>query len=340
LLSILGLRVELKKPLALIFAGFLLALGVSAPALAQTRPRKVRVGVTSVTVGNIITYVARDAKLYDKYGLDPEVSVVQGSGAAAKAMVAGHLDVAPIATPTAIEADLAGADLTILAHTLQSVTHALMARPEIRRADDLRGKRIAISSFGSLTDFLVRHILRQKGLIPERDVTLVQIGGDAERLAALSRGAIDAAALSFPSYARAQKAGYSMVWDSSREIQYPGIEIVARRSLIQRDRDLVMNYMKAHLEGIALFKRNSTYGRRIIKRTLKIDDDGLIGDSYLLFAKTFLSAPYPNIPGMRTSFEYVAQTHPDIWRHKPEEFVDASFVDELEKSGFIKRLYD
>jgi NitT/TauT family transport system substrate-binding protein len=332
--------VDVKKPLAFAFVAFLFALCVSPAARAQTRPRKIRIGVTSVTVGNIITYVAKDAKLYDKYGLDAEVSVVQGSGAASKAMVAGHLDVAPIATPTAIEADLAGADLAILAHTLQSVTHALMARPEIRRPDDLRGKRIAISSFGSLTHFLVRHILRQKGLVPERDVTLVQIGGDAERLAALGRGSIDAAALSFPSYARAQKAGYSMVWDSSKEIQYPGIEIVARRSMIQRDRDLILNYMKAHLEGIALFKRNSTFGRRIIKRTLKIDDEGLIGDSYHLFAKNFLSAPYPNIAGMRTSFEYIAQTHPDIWRHKPEEFVDASFVEELEKSAFIKKLYD
>src|SRR5581483_9400375 len=167
----------------------------------QTRPlRKVRVGVTSVTVGNIITYVARDAKLFERKGLDAEIVQMQGS-AAAKAMTAGHIDFAPIATPTAIEADLAGADLTILAHTLESVTHALMARPEIRRPEDLRGKKIAISSFGSLTDFLVRHILRQKGLNPERDVTLVQIGGDAERLTALSRGAVDAAALSFPGYA-------------------------------------------------------------------------------------------------------------------------------------------
>jgi NitT/TauT family transport system substrate-binding protein len=214
-----------------------------------------------------------------------------------------------------------------------------MARPEIRRPDDLRGKKIAISSFGSLTDFLVRHILRQKGLNPERDVTLVQIGGDAERLTALSRGAVDAAALSFPGYAKAQKLGYSMVWDSSKEIRYPGIEIVTRRATIQRDRDFVMNYIKAHLAGIALFKGNPTFGRREIKRTLKVDDDGLVSDAYLLFAKLFISTPYPNIAGMRTSFEYVAQTHPDIWRRKPEEFVDSSFIDELDKNGFIKSMY-
>lgn len=330
----------MRKPAGRAVLGFVLSLIFASAALPQTRPlRKVRLGVTSVTVGNIITYVARDAKLFEKNGLDPEIIQMQGSAAASKAMTAGHIDFAPIATPTAIEADLAGADLTILAHTLESVTLALMARPEIRRPDDLRSKKIAISSVGSLTDFLVRHILRQKGLNPDRDVTLVQIGGDAERLTALSRGTVDAAALSFPGYAKAQKLGYSMVWDSSKEIRYPGVEIVARRAAIQRDRDFVLNYIKAHLAGIALFKSNPTFGRRVIKRTLKVDDEGLVSDAYLLFAKLFIPTPYPDIAGMRTSFEYVAQAHPDIWRHKPEEYVDSSFIDELDKNGFIKGMY-
>ena len=103
---------------------------------------------------------------------------------------------------------------------------------------------------------------------------------------------------------------------------------------------MILNYMKAHLEGIALFKRDAAFGRRVIRRTLKLDDNELIGESYDLFAKSFLPVPYPNVRGMRTSFEYIAQTHPDIWQHKPEEFVDASFVEELEKSGFIRKLYD
>ena len=319
----------------------LLLLFAADPALLQTRSlNKIRIGVPSITVGNIVIFVAKDAKLYEKYGLEPQIVTMEGSSLAAKAMLAGKIDVAPIATPRVLEADLAGADLVVLAHTMPSVIHAMMARQEIRRPEDLKGKRIGISNVGSLTDFLVRHILRQKGLNPERDVTLVQIGDDAERLTALSHGRVDAAALSYPSYAKAQKLGLTMLWDSSKEISYPWVEVVARRSMIQRDRERVMNYMKAHLEGIALFKRDATFGRRVIKRTLKIDDEGLVSDSYLLFAKTFNMVPYPNIGGMRTSFEYVAQTHPDIWRHKPEEFIDASFVEELEKSGFIKKLYE
>jgi ABC-type nitrate/sulfonate/bicarbonate transport system substrate-binding protein len=339
LLTVLKFRANMK---ALICGacGCMLLLA-APPAFSQNAAlKKINIGVPSVTVGNIIIYVAKEAKLYQKYGLDPDIKTMEGSGTAAKAMLAGKIDISPIATPRVIEADLAGGDLVILAHTMQSVIHALMTRNGIRRPEDLRGKKIGISNFGSLTDFLVRHILRQKGLNPDRDVTLVQIGGDAERLAALSRGTIDAAALSFPGYAKAQKLGYTMLWDSSKEIAYPWIEVVTRRATIQRDRERVLSYMKAHLEGIARFKQDATFGRRVIKRTLKIDDEGLVSDSYLLFAKTFSILPYPNVAGMRTSIEYVAQTRPDVSRHKPEEFIDASFVDELEKTGFIKKLYE
>jgi NitT/TauT family transport system substrate-binding protein len=310
-------------------------------AYSQSKPlKKIHVGVPSVTVGNIIIFVAKEAGLFEKYGLDAEIVVVQGSGVASKAMIGGSLDVAPVATPTVISADLAGADLTILAHTMPSVIHALMVKPEIKRVEDLKGKKIAISSFGSLTDFLVRAIMKKKGLSPDRDVSFLQIGGDAERLAALNQGVADAAAISYPGYARAQKLGFAMLWDSSKEINYPWMEIVTRRATIQRDRGLVLNYMKAHLEGIALFKRDGRFGRRVIRRTLKLNDGELVNESYELFARSFISIPHPNLSGMKTSFEYVAQTSPEIWNYKAEKFVDVSFVEELDKSGFIKKLYE
>jgi hypothetical protein len=100
-----------------------------------------------------------------------------------------------------------------------------------------------------------------------------------------------------------------------------------------------MNYMKAHLEGIALFKKDREFGKKVIKKTLRVDEEYLLNESYEIFSKAFIPAPYPNLPGMKTSFEYVAATRPDVWNHKPEEFSDSSFVTELDKSGFIKSLY-
>ena len=310
-------------------------------ASSQSKPLKqIYVGVSSVSMGNIIIYVTKDAKLFEKYGLYADPVAMRGSGESSKAMIGGSIQVAPIATPTVINAGLSGSDLVILAHTLPGVVHAMIVKPEIKRVEDLKGKKVGVTTFGSLTDFLIRHILRKKGLNPDRDVALIQIGGDPERIAALKQGTIDAASLSFPGYGIAMKMGFPMLWDSAKEIDYPWIEITTRRAIIQKDRDLIMSYMKAHLEGTALFKKDREFGKKVIKKTLRMDNEELVNESYDLFAKAFLPAPYPNTAGMKTSFEYVAATRPEVWNHKPEEFADRSFVEELDKTGFIKKLYE
>jgi NitT/TauT family transport system substrate-binding protein len=318
---------------------FLLVLASSGDA--QNKPlKKIHVGVPSIGVANIIIFVTKEAKLYEKHGLDAEVITVNGSGIGSKALISGNLDIIPIATPTVIAADLAGADMAILAHTMPAVVHAMMVRPDIKRPEDLKGKKIGVSSLGSLTDFLVRTIAKKKGLNPDRDLTLITTGGsDTERVMALKAGVVEATAVSHPGYGLARKMGFSMLWDSAKEIDYPWMEITTRRAAIKNDRELIMNYMKAHLEGIALFKKDRDFGVKVIKKTLKVTDDELVNESYDIFSKMFIPAPYPNHPGMKISFEYVSETRPDVWKHKAEEFTDPSFVAELDKSGFIKSLY-
>ena len=319
----------------------LLSLALPCNAIAQSKPLKhIYIGVSSVSMGNIIIYVAKEAKLYEKYGLYADPVAMRGSGESSKAMIGGSIQFSPVATPTVINAGLSGADLVILGHTLPGVVHAMVVKPEIKRVEDLKGKKIGVTTFGSLTDFLVQFHLRKKGLNPQRDVALIQIGGDTERIGALKQGSIDAASLSFPGYGIAMKMGFPMLWNSAKEIDYPWIEITTRRSIIQRDREMVMNYMKAHLEATALFKRDREFGKKVIKKTLRLDNEDLANESYDLFAKAFLPAPYPNTAGMKTSFEYVSATRPDVMDHKPEEYVDRSFVEELDKTGFIKKLYE
>jgi len=318
----------------------ILVLAYAQSGYAQSKPlKKIRVGVSAVSMGNIILYITKEARLYEKYGLDAEVITMNGSGISSKALISGGIDIAPIATPTVIFSNLAGSDMAILAHTMPGVVHALMVKPEIKRVEDLKGKKIAVSSLGSLTDFLVRYIAKKKGLNPDRDVTLITTGGDPDRIVALSSGAVEGAALSHPAYGRAQKLGFSMLWDSAKEMNYPWIEITTRRTIVKSEREMIMNYMKAHLEGIALFKKDREFGKKVIKKTLRVDDEDLLNESYEIFSKAFIPAPYPNLPGMKTSYEYVAMTRNDVWSHKPEEFTDPSFVTELDKSGFIKSLY-
>jgi len=327
-----------RRMLPLLFAALLLA---PAALFAQAKGlRKIHVGVPAVSMGNMIIFFAKEAKLFEKHGLDAEVVVMQGSGIASRALVAGYVQTSPIATPTVMNAVLAGSDMVILAHTMPGVVQSLMVRPDIKKPEDLKGKTIGVTTFGSLTDFLVRYLAKKKGLNPDRDFALLQIGADNERLIALKQGNIQGATLSHPAFILAARAGFTTLWDFFKEIEYPWSEIVSTRSLIAKDRDLVMRYMRAHVEGIALFKKDPELGKKVIKKMLRLDDDALAQESWELFAKHRLAAPYPNIKGLQTSYEYVALTRPDVWSHKPQEFVDASFVEELDKSGFIKKLYE
>jgi len=315
--------------------------GASSDLWAQTRPlKKIQVGVPAVSMGNMIIFFAKETKLYEKHGLDAEVVVMQGSGIASRALVAGSVAISPIATPSVMNAVLAGSDMVILGHTMPGVVQSLVARPDVKTTGDIKGKIIGVSTFGSLTDFLVRHLAKIKGLNPDKDFTLLQIGGDADRLVALKQGKIPAATLGHPAFVLARREGFVVLWDFFQEVEYPWSEIATTRSQIKQDRDLVMRYMSAHIEGIARFKQEPEVAKKVIKKTLRLDDDSLAQESWELFAKHRLAAPYPNIKGMKTSYEYVAQTRPDVWKHKPEEFFDASFVEELDKSGFIKTLYE
>jgi len=142
----------------------LLSLALDRSTLAQTKPlRHIYIGVSSVSMGNIIIYVAKEAKLYEKYGIEADPVAMRGSGESSKAMIGGSIQFSPIATPTVINAGLSGADLVILGHTLPGVVHAMVVKPEIKRAEDLKGKKIGVTTFGSLTDFLVQYALRKKG---------------------------------------------------------------------------------------------------------------------------------------------------------------------------------
>src|SRR5438874_4242538 len=170
------------------------ALALSSTSFAQTKNlKKIHVGVPAVSMGNMIIFFAKEAKLFEKHGLDAEVVVMQGSGIASRALVAGSVETSPIATPTVMSAVLAGSDMVILAHTMPGVVQSLMVRPEIKRPEDLKGKTIGVTTFGSLTDFLVRYLAKKKGLNPDKDFALLQIGTDSDRFLALQQGKIQGA---------------------------------------------------------------------------------------------------------------------------------------------------
>ena len=236
-------------------------------------------------------------------------------------------------------ANLSGADLTTVAHTVKAVQSRVIARPELKRPEDIKGKRLASTGLGSLGDFLHRVVMKRHGVNPERDVTWLTIGAPPDRVQALEAKLVDAADLSYPFDVQAQKKGYRMLWDARVEVPYPSMSVVTRKRTVQEDRDTVMRMMRAHVEGIHFLKTQKEASQKILAKYLKNNDKELLEGSYEIYKDDFIATPYPITQGLETTYEYVAQRRPEIYSHKAEEFTDPSFIAELDKSGFIKKLY-
>jgi len=332
------------KPIAqilVIIASFVFLNVCPSRVSSQDKPlKKINWGVTSLSGGNWIPWIAKEAKLYEKHGLDVELILLRGSGQTSAALLGGSIFASPVALPTMMLADLSGADLVNVAHTVPGVQTKMLARPEIKRAEDLRGKRIATSSLGSLGDFLLRYILRKNGLDPSREVTWLSIGTPPERLQALISGAVDATEASYPYDLQGERKGFRVLFDARKEVVYPSMSIVTRRKNVVEDRDTVMRMVKAHVEGIAYFRNNKDFAIRVLSKQLKITNRETLENSYDTYRQDFIPMPYPIMKGLEATYDYVAQTRPEIRSRKPEEFMDPSFIAELDKGGFIKKLYE
>jgi ABC-type nitrate/sulfonate/bicarbonate transport system substrate-binding protein len=320
------------------FLLFVLFPGNSAaqePAL-----KKINWGQTALSASMWIPWIAKEAKIYEKNGLSVEIVLLRGSGQSSQAMLGGSLFAAPVALPQVMLANLNGADMVNVAHTIAVASSKLLVKPEIRKPEDLRGKKVATSSIGSLGDFLFRYALRKHGINPDREITWLSIGTNAERLQALLSGAIDGADVTYPADIQAERKGYRVLIDARKEITFPTTSVVTRRKTIREDRDTVMRMVRSHVEGIAFHKQNKEFALKVLTKYVRTTDAEFLEGSYNMFKQDFIAAPYPITKGLEPTYDYVAQTRPDIRNHKPEEFVDASFIAELDKSGFIKKLYE
>src|SRR5919199_1046571 len=303
---------------------FVVSLLLSS-ASAQDKPlKKIVWGVTSLSASQWIPWIAKDAKIYQKYGLDTELVLLRGSGQSAQAIIGNSILAAPCTLTTVMSAVLSGADLVTVAHTVAGVQSKLVVRPEIKRPQDLKGKRMAVSGFGSLGDFLERYIMRKYGIEPGRDVGMLSVGTQPERIQALVTGAVDAADLSFPADVQAERKGFKVLWDAKQEVSYPSMSVVLRRKSIVDDRDTVMRMVKAHVEAIHFLKTNKEASTKILGKYLKTNDRELLDGSYEIYKTDFISVPYPITQGLQPTYEYVALQRPDIWSHKAEEFMDPS----------------
>ena len=316
----------------------LLLVFVPVTLAAQT---KLKVAYPTTVGSMAVLWVTKEARLFEKQGLEVELIYVAGSSRVVQAMLAKDIPISEIAIPAVIQANLAGADLVMLAGPNHKPGQKVMVKPDIKRREDLKGKKIGITRFGTSDDFLLRYVLGQWNLQPERDVALIQMGGSQEILAGLASRGIDGGMLSSPLHLQAAKLGYSVLTDlSAIGVDYQGAGVVTTRSYMKEMPDTVRRYLRAYVEGLHRFKSDKNFALKVIAKYSRITDAEALDETYQHYAiKVMPKVPYPTIRGIQMVLDEIGSRTPKARNLAPESFLDVSYLRDLERTGFIKTLY-
>jgi ABC-type nitrate/sulfonate/bicarbonate transport system substrate-binding protein len=312
----------------------------AAVAQGQSLP-KVRAAYTSIGIQFDPVYIMKELDLPRKYGLDVDMLFVPVSSRAIQAALAGEIQFITSGGVANINANVTGADFVGLTATLNTFVFKVIARPELKKPEQLKGKKVGISRLGGASDFSIRYALTHWGLVPEKDVALIQVGGEPEEVLALQNKAVDAVILSEPFATVARRTGATMVADLSQlGVKYTMHGFGVRKSYIQTNREVTVRFMKAYLEGIYVFKTNKDVALNVLKKYTRLDDLALVQTSYDEMSQRLIRrVPYPDPEGIQTIIDQLAKTRPQMKNLNPNDFIDPSILKEIEDSGFAKKLY-
>jgi NitT/TauT family transport system substrate-binding protein len=288
--------------------------------------------------------VAKEARLFEKNGLDVDMVFIGASSVMVQSMLSGSAHIAGFAGPAIITNVLRGGDIIQVAAMIPHFTQSLMVSPEIKEIRALKGKKVGVTRFGSVTDFALRAILERHDI---KGVTILQMGGLAEAMAGLSKGSLDGAMVSPPHTFTLIKGGFRELV-SPKDLQKLGIGfltqgICARRSFAAHNKGVVVRMIKATMEGVKYLSTNEAMAKKLISKYLRVVDPGLLNQSYLYVTENFAKEPLvpPGaIQSMTQRMARMSLVDSKAAQNTPvTAFFDNSFVEELKQSGFFENLW-
>ncbi len=323
-----------------LFTLFFLSPGLAA---AQAKPalEKLRFVYSAIGGSQSSVWIPYEAGIFRKHGLDIELLYVGGGGRAAQVVQSGEVPIGIFTGGAVVNSNLAGGDLVVVATGMNAITFFLIARPEIRQIEDLKGKRIGISRFGSATDFALLYSEEKWPIKRARDFTVVQMGGMPEMMAGLKGGALDAATLNAEFSIRARKDGLKELVDmSTLGLNFPTSAIVTTRSFIRRNENTVRKFIRAFVEGNHFAKTQRVFSVEVFGKYLKNNDRDYLNAIYDLYVLRYIpKVPYPSPEAIQTVLDQMADKDPRAKAARPEQFIDSRFFQELDREGFIQRLW-
>ncbi len=316
---------------AVCFVGGLLIL--SLPITCLQAKEKVNLIYASISGLFLGTWVAQEAGYFDREGLNVNLVYVQSAGTALQAMMAGEAPLVMAGGEPVVESGLKGGDAVFIAGVTVVPAVHFLAVPEIRSIQDLRGKPVGVTRYGSSTDFAMREVLRRNGLEPVRDLPVLQIAGGHRALAAaLLKRAVYAATIAPPNSLRAEQGGAKLLVDMAKAgIYFPYSSIITTRSYLKRSRPIALAFMKGYSEGLRRMVSDKAFSLIALKKYMRDDDPEILETTYQYALDYIVRIPFPTKEGIA---EVLRQSkNPQAKSAAPENFIDDSLVRELEQKG-------
>ena len=330
------------KAIGLICTSFYLLLWSPGSVSAQQLHNLI-VGYSSVSASFLPLWIAKEAKIFNRNGLDVQMVFFNSGTTAVMALLSGDTPISHTAGSGIINSRLSGSDAVLIIGGTVSLDWWLLSRPEIKNPAQLKGGSVAISGFGSSSDFVARFALRKLGLDPEKDVTLVALGSPVTRQAALEANRVQATVHVHPSTFVAQKKGFNVLADvAALGLAYQHTGVATTQRFIKENPEIVRAYVKSQVEAVHRLKTDRTGGIRVLAKYMAgIKDKDILEKSYdLAVADNMLPRKqYPTVEGIKTILDSMAPKDPRAAKANPEDFVDMRFVRELDQSGFVDKLY-
>ncbi len=314
----------------------LLAWNLAPAAHAQERT-KITVGYSAVAVSQVVPWIMRETRLFEKYGLNADL-IYLGGARVGPAMVSGDLNIAQVGGDNVVRSSINGYGMIYIGGTNNKFNFSLMVRPDINRVEDLKGMNFGVTQVTSSIGFCARLVLKRFGLNPNKDVRIFQTGGNPESLAALQSGVIQATLLSPPLNLKARSLGFKELIDVAKlAIPYPSTGIGTTRSFIRTNRDAALRYLMGYIEGVNLFFTNRKIALEVIKKYTHITDPQTLDVTYNYGLKIVERVPRPTLEGLQTVLDVISAEDPRAKNYRPADFVDLSLLEELEEKGFIQQ---
>ncbi len=334
-----------RHGLAALAAALLVAAGCgpaaqpSPGASASVQPIKIKAAYTARSVAQSPVWVAKEQGLFDQYGLDLDLSLIETSTTLTAAMLSNEVQIAASAEEAVISSGLTGADLVMIASGPTRLLFSIYVKAGISNLSDLKGKKLGVTRIGSSTDFAARYVLTHNQLAPDRDVVISQMGGVPQILAGLQAGAIDAGVLSPPTTFAAKKAGMRELVDlSQQDLAFYQGPVVVRKSWLKDNREAALRFLKAYTAAIALMHSDPKKAESAVAKYTQRSDPEILTPSVQAVVKILPVDQTPQLDAVKTGLEQAALTNARARDADPKQFIDPTLMDDLKKSGFISSL--